>query len=173
MKFSTRARYGLRMMIEFARELIKDDIVHLGRIAKITGLSENYLAQLTSPLKGAGLLIGVSGKKGGYMLGRPAEQIRVGEIIEALIGSIGVTDCVKSSDLCMNASFCEARMIWALASHSMQKAFNRFSLADLVNRERMVEIMKESSDISLFDPDGVMVRNIEAGKYGQNLKTDR
>jgi len=156
MKFSTRARYGLRMMIEFARELKKDNIVHLGRIAGITGLSENYLAQLTSPLKGAGLLIGVSGKKGGYMLGRPADQISIGEIVQALVGPIGATDCVNSPDICMNSTFCEARIVWTLASARMLEVFDSFTLADMVDRDKIRTIAKENEHIPLIDPDRVL-----------------
>lgn len=153
MKFSTRARYGLRMMIEFGRELKKDNIVHLGRIAKITGLSENYLAQLTSPLKGAGLLIGVSGKKGGYMLARPADQIRIGDIVQALVGPISATDCVHNPDICMNSAFCEARVVWTLASVEMQNVFDRFTLADLVSRDYVKNVLMENEHIPLLNPD--------------------
>lgn len=153
MKFSTRARYGLRMMIELARALRKESIVHVGRIAEITGLSENYLAQLTSPLKGAGLLIGVSGKKGGYMLGRPAEEITIGEIVQALVGPIGATGCVNSPDICMNAGFCEARLIWTLASAKMQEVFESFTLADMVDREKVRAIARENGHIPQIDAD--------------------
>jgi len=61
------------MMIELARELKNKKLVHLRQIAEITGLSENYLAQLAIPLKNNGLLVGISGKKGGYHLSRPAK----------------------------------------------------------------------------------------------------
>ncbi len=156
MKFSTRARYGLRMMIEFARELKKERIVHLGKIARITGLSENYLAQLTSPLKGAGLLIGVSGKKGGYMLGRPAESIQIGEIIKAYVGPVSAADCVQSPDLCLNSSFCEARLIWTIASARMQEVFDSFTLADMVDKNRIEDIKKEYGRLPLINPDAVI-----------------
>ena len=64
MKLSTRARYGLRIMVELARELQSNELVHLGKIARITGLSRNYLSQLAISLKNASLIVGVSGKKG-------------------------------------------------------------------------------------------------------------
>ena len=107
MKFSTKARYGLRMMVELARELKKDKLVQLGKIAKITGLSENYLAQLAIPLKNNGILLGISGKNGGYRLAKPSDQIKIGEIIRAVGGPVSLTDCVANPEICMNSSFCE------------------------------------------------------------------
>jgi len=124
MKFSTRTRYGLRLMVELARELRKDRLVHLGRISGITGVSENYLAQLAIPLKNEGMLIGVSGKKGGYHLSRPPEEIRIGDIVRAVDGQISLTDCVNNPDICLNSSFCEARMIWVILSGMMTENAN-------------------------------------------------
>jgi Rrf2 family protein len=157
MKFSTRARYGLRMMVELGRELKKKDLVHLGKIARITGLSDNYLAQLAMSLKNNGLLIGVSGKKGGYRLGRPAEEIKLGEIIEAVIGPINLTECVEHPEICMNASFCESRIIWTIVSSRVLETLNEFTLADLISREWLPEMKKKYASIPLVNPDEIMV----------------
>ena len=99
------------MMVELARASNGDQLTHLGKIARITALSENYLAQLAMSLKGAGLLIGVSGKKGGYRLAHGADQIKVADVVTALIGPIGLTECVSRPDICLASCFCETRMI--------------------------------------------------------------
>lgn len=156
MKFSTRARYGLRMMLELARKLQNENLVDLGRIAKITGISENYLAQLAMSLKNDGLVIGVSGKKGGYQLARPADQITVSEIVTALIGPINVTDCTNSPNLCLTSSYCETRTIWALVNNRIQETLEEFTLADLLDKDFIKEVQsKNSSVINLF-PDKIM-----------------
>ena len=159
MKESTRARYGLRLMVELARELKKEDIVQLKKIAKITHLSENYLAQLAIPLKGAGLIIGVSGKKGGYLLGRLPEGIKIREIINALTGPIGLTDCVNNPEICLNYSFCEARMIWTILSGRIQEILDKFTLADLINKDSIEAIRKEYSRMPLLNPDLVLAES--------------
>jgi len=156
MKFSTRARYGLRLMLELARELRDHDLVHLGRIAGITGLSENYLAQLAIPLKSAGLVIGVSGKHGGYMLSRPPERIGVGEIIQAVSGEINATECVKNPDICLNSSFCEARTIWVILSGRMTEVLDEFTLADLIDKECLKAIREKYGYMELIFPDKVL-----------------
>ncbi|PKK82496.1 MAG: Rrf2 family transcriptional regulator [candidate division Zixibacteria bacterium HGW-Zixibacteria-1] len=158
MKFSTRARYGLRLMVELARELKKDRLVHLGKIAGITGVSENYLAQLAMSLKNDGLLIGVSGKKGGYYLSRPASEIKISEIIKAVAGPISLTDCVNNPDICLNSSFCEARMIWVIMSGSMIDILEKYSLEDLIDKEKLAEVVGDHSHLPLLFPDKLMAQ---------------
>lgn len=153
MKFSTRARYGLRMMIEFARALRKEPMVTLGKIAEITGISINYLAQLAIPLRNNGLLIGTAGKKGGYQLGKRPEDIRVGEILAALQGRIGLTDCTLNPDLCLNSAFCEARIVWVIASHKITEVFDGFTLADLVDKKWKEKIQKQYDFIPHLNTD--------------------
>ncbi len=171
MKISTRARYGLRMVIELARELKKNDLVHLGKIAQITGLSENYLAQLAIPLKNSGLLIGVSGKKGGYHLARPPENITVGDVVNAVIGPATLTDCVSHPDVCLNSSFCEARIIWTILSGRISQTLEEYTIADLIDKDTVSNIKREYSDMPLIDPDQVMSEEIDSGAPGSPTKT--
>ncbi|HDL19361.1 MAG TPA: Rrf2 family transcriptional regulator [Bacteroidetes bacterium] len=156
MKFSTRARYGLRMMVELARGLEKERVVRLGQIAAITNISQNYLLQLTIPLKKRGVIRGISGKNGGYQLARPAGQIKLSEIIEAVDGFISLTGCVRSPDICLNSSFCEARIIWVILSENMFDVLEKFSLRDLIEKQQLAKIREEYSYMSLLYPDQVI-----------------
>jgi Rrf2 family protein len=135
------------MMVEMARLLQTERLVQLKRIAKITGLSGNYLGQLAISLRDNGLLIGVSGKKGGYKLARPAGEITLREIVRAVQGPVFATECVAHSDLCLNAEFCEARTIWALISHKVQEVLDQYTLADLIDRSWMSSVEKKHPDI--------------------------
>lgn len=152
MKFTTRARYGLRLMVELARLLRKERLVHLGRIARITGLSENYLSQLAISLKNHGLLIGVSGKNGGYHLGKPASEISINEIIRAVSGPVAATECTAHPEICMNASFCEARAVWVLISDRVSSLLEDFSLADLIDKDRFRHLKAQNPEIELHNP---------------------
>ena len=153
MRFSTRARYGLRMMVELARELQNKNLVQLGQVAKITGLSVNYLVQLAIPLKNNGLIFGVSGKNGGYRLTRPPQEIKVREILEAVQGPMELTECVYNPDICLNSSFCEARMVWVIASEKMMDIFDEYSLADLIDKQCKDKMRNKYPEIKLLNPD--------------------
>jgi Rrf2 family protein len=136
------------MMVELARLLQSEDLIQLKRIAKITGLSNNYLGQLAILLRDNGLIIGVSGKRGGYRLARPPEEISLREIIRAVQGPIFATDCVLHPDLCLNAEFCEARTVWALLSHKMQEVLDEYTLADIIDPDWRSDVEKKYSDVS-------------------------
>lgn len=172
MKFSTRARYGLRMMVELARALGTEEIVRLGRIARITGISVNYLAQLAIPLKNNGLLIGVSGKHGGYRLAKPAHDIAVSDIIEAVQGPIGLTDCARNPDICLNADFCEARMIWVILSSSLTDILRRYTLADLIDKGRMAKLRQEYAHLLQMDIDKALTGDEGDAEKGCPTKAD-
>ncbi|UCD17401.1 MAG: Rrf2 family transcriptional regulator [Candidatus Zixiibacteriota bacterium] len=166
MKIYTRARYGLRMMVELARELRKTDLVHLGKIARITGLSENYLAQLAMVLKSSGLVRGVSGKKGGYQLAKPPDRIKIREVVESVIGPINLTECVNHPEICLNSCFCEARMIWVMANARVQEVLDEYTLADLVEKEWIARLRAKYPEMHLLNPDVIMSEGSEEIRPG-------
>lgn len=134
LKFSSRARYALRMMVEFARQK-GDDSISLGHVAKRTKISRRYLDQLVQGLKQASLIRGFSGRGGGYQLTRPAADIRVNEIIEAAIGPINVVDCVRHPEICLKAQQCECRPVYDLLNKKIIQVLEEVSLQDLANRD--------------------------------------
>ena len=135
MKFSTRARYALRMMIEIARKP-GTDLVSLGRVAENTKISKRYLDQLALALKTSSLTRSTRGRGGGHQLARPAEQISVGEIIEAAIGPINVVECVRCPEICLKSDYCECRWVYERINDEIVKVLNSMSLAELARMNR-------------------------------------
>lgn len=135
MKLTTRGRYALRAMIHIARNSDAGKPISLTEIAETTSVSRRYLEQLVIPLKNASLLRGVSGKEGGYLLAKSADRIRVGDIIEALIGPINIVDCVDDPDYCMKTEWCECRPLYVMLNQRIREAFNSFTLADLAEHK--------------------------------------
>ncbi len=142
MKLSTRARYGLQCMIAVSRLAAEARPVSLEEVARHTGLSKRYLEQLVIPLRHAHLLRSSSGRAGGYFLARAESQIRLGEIVEAMIGPINIVDCVCEPEHCFKADRCETRLIYLLINRSITSVLNEHSLADLSDRERLSEIVE-------------------------------
>ena len=69
MKFSTRDRYALRLMVELAN--CPNDLIPLKDISDKQRISLKYLEQIVTPLAKAGLVSSVRGAQGGYRLGAP------------------------------------------------------------------------------------------------------
>jgi Rrf2 family protein len=103
-------------------------------IAQRQEISERYLEQLLIPLKQAGLVKSVRGSQGGYILGRPPQDISVGDIIRVLEGPLAPVDCVSelNPDDCKRADSCVTRIIWEKVRDSIAEILDSYSLQDLV-----------------------------------------
>ena len=87
MKLSTRARYGLKALIDLGLHC-ETEAVSIQSIASRQNISDSYLEQLMAKLKKAGLVDSTRGAGGGYRLGRPAAEISVGDVLRVLEGSL-------------------------------------------------------------------------------------
>jgi Rrf2 family protein len=134
MKLSRRARYALRMMVSIVRQTNGSRVVSLSSIAQETSMSRRYMEQLAISLKNASLIVGVSGKGGGYMLARSATEIMVDQIVEAAIGPINIVECVGQPDLCMLSDECECRWLYERINQRVTNALSEFSLAELADK---------------------------------------
>jgi Rrf2 family cysteine metabolism transcriptional repressor len=135
MKISTKGRYGLRAMMDIAMHAQNGLPVFLSDIVRRQDISGKYLEQIFSTLHGAGLVSTVRGRKGGYLLTRPADKIRLKEIITVLEGPCALVDCVTNQAACPKTERCAARDIWTLLSNKMDELLSSFSLADLVRMQ--------------------------------------
>jgi len=97
MKFSTRDRYALRLMVELANRAGADALVPLKEISDAQQISIKYLEQIVTPLAKAGLVVSVRGAQGGYRLARPDTEITAGEILRAVEGELTAIPCLASS----------------------------------------------------------------------------
>ena len=131
MKLSTRSRYGTRMMLDMAQHY-DEGPVQIGTIASRQGISVKYLEQLIIPLKKAHYVQSVRGPRGGHMLGKPPDQITVGEIVDVLEGGIHLTDCVKNPQLCEKSENCLTRRLWEEATAAVHEKLNAVTLSEMV-----------------------------------------
>ena len=92
MKLSTRARYGLKALIDLGLHSA-NEAISLQSIAERQDISTSYLEQLMAMLKKAGLVKSSRGAYGGYQLGKPADEISVGEVLRVLEGSLEAAAC--------------------------------------------------------------------------------
>jgi len=148
MRISTRARYALRLMVDLVRQYDGSQPVHLRQIAEDNDLSHGYLEQLMISLRNASLVRGLSGRKGGYILARPAEEIRLTEIVEAAIGPINVVDCVLYPENCWRSPDCESRPLWVMINAQIKKTLDRYSLAQMAKDNWLDKITKELAPLA-------------------------
>ena len=83
MKLSTKGRYAMVALADIALA-DQDDPVTLGDISKRQSISLPYLEQLFVKLRRAELVVSIRGPGGGYRLARPASEIRVCDVLQAV-----------------------------------------------------------------------------------------
>ncbi len=151
MMFSTKAEYGVRVMVALARRAAATDgalmtedgldpVVPLAEIAEHDGLPLAYLEHLVARLRRAGLVDSRRGSRGGYLLARPASEITMAEVVEALEGSIAPIECISlgadGSVKCSRESdpghVCPTKLLWARVRGSIVSTLRETTLADLV-----------------------------------------
>jgi len=125
----------LRAMMDIAMHAQNGLPVLLSDIVKRQDISGKYLEQIFSTLHGAGLVNTVRGRKGGYLLTRPPDKIRLKEIITVLEGPCILVDCVTDQAACPKSDKCAARDIWSLLGNKMDELLSGFTLADIVKMQ--------------------------------------
>ena len=131
MKLSTRARYGVRLMLSLAVNYGKGP-VFLKDIARGEDISEKYLSLIIIPLRTAGLVNSTRGAYGGYHLARDPAQINLKDILDILEGESCLVDCVRDPSLCPRVSTCVSREIWTLLGGKISEVLVSINLQDLV-----------------------------------------
>jgi len=131
MKLSTRARYGLRSLLYLA-EQDPTRAVPVREIAEQEGVSGDYLEHLLHAMKNSNLVKSVRGAGGGFMLGKPADQINLKDLFSALDEKIEAVWCIEEGEICPRSDTCKSRPIWEKLRKLLYKFASDTSLADAV-----------------------------------------
>jgi len=142
MKLSTRARYGVRLMVALALNYEKGPVL-LKDIAKGENISEKYLSLIIIPLRGVGLVNSIRGAHGGYSLAKDPSQITMKEIVDVLEGDCSLVNCVNDPSACPRVPICASHDIWAIIGGKISETLNSITLDMLVkiNREKAEKTM--------------------------------
>lgn len=144
MLFSTKAEYGVRLMVELGRRASDGSAdaepVALAAVAEAETLPLSYLEHLVAKLRQAGLVSSVRGAHGGYRLAKPASKILMLDVVEALEGPITPMECFdidrEGRVLCSHESdgdrACATKLLWTRVQGGVTKALAGTTLAELV-----------------------------------------
>lgn len=143
MIISTRGRYGLRAIVDLA-VYSKGGYTALSNIAERQGISEKYLEQVFNVLKKAGMVKGVKGARGGYILACDSARTTVRDVLEVLEGELSVVE-PSPKDTGMQdvmEKFLE-KNVWSKISKQINAVLDSITIEDLVNEYR--KMMEASS----------------------------
>ena len=146
MIFSSKAEYGVRLMVELGRQS-PEHPTSLKAIADAEGLPLAYLEQVVARLRKAGLVMSARGAHGGYWLARPAEEIAMDEVVQALEGAIAPMECFVHDHpervLCSHepdaGRGCATKLLWMRVQGGIIRSLQTTTLAELVEFSRRNE----------------------------------
>jgi FeS assembly SUF system regulator len=147
-RISRLTDYGIVVMAHLA-ECADDDSHNARELAERTQLPAPVVSKILKSLTRAGLLISQRGSKGGYSLARTPGEISVVEMITALEGPVGITECTLHPGVCAQESSCQVRDPWQRINSAVHAALEKITLADLANPSHPT-----SPFVSLFGLDG-------------------
>ncbi|MBR4543774.1 MAG: Rrf2 family transcriptional regulator [Lachnospiraceae bacterium] len=129
---STRGRYAIRIMIDLA-ENNDGSYIPLKDIAERQEISKKYLEILVKDMVTDGLIVGHSGKGGGYMLCRKPEDYTVGEILDLMEKSMSPVACLADMDyVCDRKDKCQTLPMWTKFDNMVHDYFYGIKLTDLL-----------------------------------------
>ena len=138
MKISTKGRYALRMMLDFA--LHPGECTKIKDVAARQQISEKYLEQIVTILNKAGYVKSVRGAQGGYYLSMSPSQYTIGMILRLTDGSLSPVDCAENGmNSCGRAGYCAANGVWKRLNDAINSVVDSITLEDMVNDYKKAE----------------------------------
>ncbi len=109
-----------------------DDVLSAQVLAERARLELPTVSKLLKQLAHAGLVTSFRGVNGGYRLARAPQAITVAEIVTAMEGPIGMTECSAHSGQCGHEAHCGVRVNWQRISQAIATALDSVTLADMI-----------------------------------------
>ncbi len=132
----TRAtEYAVRAVIFLAQQP-KDSIVLKKDICRTQEVTPAFLTKIFQPLIKAGIVNSQRGVGGGFLLAKDPSEINMLDILEAEEGKLKLNHCLIDTDFCQRDAYCSAHEVWYDAQREMAEVLKRYSIADLVSREK-------------------------------------
>lgn len=140
MNVGRRVDYALRAMCYLAAQP-SGSVVTRSEIQSRQGVPQHYLSKILRRLVSARLLESSSGARGGFRLGRPAEEISVRDVYECVEGNLCLIECLHAQDeeeFCCFASVCTQREIWRGAQKVLLDYLSGISIAKMADPQGLV-----------------------------------
>ena len=134
MRLTVHSDYSLRVLIYLA--LKRGEQATIPEIAEAYAISRGHLMKVVHELGRLGYVDTVRGRKGGMTLGKPAESIRVGQVLRETEESLALVECFSKGEpgkACKIDGSCRLKAILAEAQRAFFQVLDSYSLADIVD----------------------------------------
>lgn len=129
LRMSKLADYATVIVTEMARD--PDTVQSANSLATATGVARPTVSKVLKALARGGVVESLRGVNGGYILPRPPGHITLAEVIAAIDGPIGVTECSALPGLCLREAVCAVRANWQKVNRIIYETLQQVTLADM------------------------------------------
>jgi len=163
MKITAQEEYGLRCVLQLAREQTADSegnlapgAVFVRDIAEREGLSVAYVEKILWTLRHSGIVESVRGPKGGYRLTRPCGEISLGEVMRALGGIPSEEEICSqftgNQDVCVHHDGCGLKPVWTSITDFVNSVFDRVPISTLISGSVDVKLVQITNRGGVKEP---------------------
>lgn len=146
LKFSKKADYGLMALqymasVQFG-DVTRNRIVNTKEIAEEHNIPVELLAKVLQTLAKSGIIESHNGPKGGYLLAREANAITIAQVLEAIEGPLGITDCYHDKDAssCSQLERCNIRTPLLKVQDSIYQLLNSMTVEDMIGGTPLITV---------------------------------
>lgn len=151
LKFSKKADYGL-LALQHMATVQFGDLAH-ARVVNTKEIAEEYhipvelLAKVLQTLAKQGVIESHNGPKGGYLLARGANKITIAQVLEAIEGPLGITDCSHEKDgsTCLQMDYCNIRNPLLKIQDSIYQMLNSMTIEDIIGGTPLITVQSLST----------------------------
>lgn len=154
---SQRTRYALKAMVRLARSP-EGEPVQIAVLAESEDIPRKFLEIILVELKRQNLVQSLRGKRGGYRLARPPEQITFGEIIRITEGPLALVPCVSRTayrpcEDCKDEAACAINHVMAMVRDETARILDATTLAGVINgSNESAQALIESPTLAISGP---------------------
>jgi Rrf2 family transcriptional regulator, iron-sulfur cluster assembly transcription factor len=127
---SQTSRYALRALVYLADE-DGDGPVRVEVIAEDLGVPRNYLSKILHALAKSGVLTSLRGPRGGFRLARPAEDVRLVDVVSEFDSVEALGTCLLGRPQCVDSDPCAAHEGWKVVRNQVEEFLRDTTLAQL------------------------------------------
>jgi Rrf2 family nitric oxide-sensitive transcriptional repressor len=130
MRLTSFSDYAFRLLMYAASNT--DRLITIEETARRFSISKGHLMKVANELTRAGFLKAVRGRSGGLILGKPAAEIRLSQVLAAVEPDFVLAECFGAGNLCLITPHCQLRKALGEALTAFIDTLDRYTLADLV-----------------------------------------
>jgi Rrf2 family protein len=138
-KLTANEEYGVRCLVRLAYAGYTGGSLTIPEISLAEGVSPAYAAKILRVLRKGGFVKAARGKEGGYTLARPAAEIAIGDVIDALGGRLFESHFCDShagqAPICTRSVDCSVRSLWRAVQVAVDHVLSKTTLRDLLQNE--------------------------------------